>query len=83
MRNRTRIRRKNISGEAAKLFYDFQGRDSCVCACVCACMVCVSLSAEGGIDKRMWDNNLSPCTCNNLIGQVSPVKHLRLYDWET
>lgn len=74
-----RIRRKNISSEAAKVFYNFQCRDSGVCAC----MVCVSLCAEEGIDKRMWDNNLSPRTCNNLIGQVSPVKHLRLYDWET
>lgn len=40
--------------------------------------------ARGVIDKSIWDNNLiSHCTCNNLIGQVSPVKHLWLCDWET
>lgn len=42
------------------------------------------LSAKGVIDKRIWDNNsISCCTCNNLIGQVSPAKHLWLYDWKT
>lgn len=44
----------------------------------------LTLFARGVIDKSIWDNNsISHCTCNNLIGQVSPAKHLWLYDWET
>lgn len=35
--------------------------------------------ARGVIRRSAWDNNCVPrCTCNNLIGQVSPAKHLSL-----
>lgn len=35
--------------------------------------------ARGVIRRSVWDNSCIPrCTCNNLIGQVSPAKHLSL-----
>ena len=48
-------------------------------------MICIALdSALLLCAVEEWDNKLiSHCTCNNLIGQVSPAKHLWLYDWET